>query len=199
VGHPSGAATSGLIFSPLITVHWPLVTQADCGAPLFFFVRGCKACLRRPLRPKVDAFFQEFWLLASFCRETPRIAHWPGPEGVKASSRGRKPPDRILHSVKPRQERKPLCRNRFLSPPQGSMLHFDPTPGLRPGLFSAGPPGLKPASERVSRQMLASGALFCFDRVFRRTEDPPDVSVLRGGRKSRKPLRAQTSRPGVSG
>jgi hypothetical protein len=43
--------------------------------------------------------------------------------------------------MEPRRGRKTLIRNIFLSPLQGSAPLSDPTPGLRPGLFSFRPAG----------------------------------------------------------
>ena len=57
--------------------------------------------------------------------------------------------------MEPRKGRKAFVRNFFLSPLQGSVLPFDPTPGLRPGLFSFRPSGACLPAEQVSRQKLA--------------------------------------------
>ena len=46
--------------------------------------------------------------------------------------------------MKPRQGRKAVVRINILSPFQGYALRSDPTPGLRPGLFSLRPSGAVP-------------------------------------------------------
>ena len=51
--------------------------------------------------------------------------------------------------MEPRRGRKAFVRNIFLSP-RGAALLYDPTPGLRPGLFSF----------RPSRACLKGGANF---------------------------------------
>jgi hypothetical protein len=54
--------------------------------------------------------------------------------------------------VEPRQGRKTLVRNIFLPLLQGFTQLSDPSPGLRPGLFSFGPSGAFFVGRVISRQ-----------------------------------------------
>ncbi len=93
---------------------------------------------------------------ASFCRKTPEMDVRSGPGGAKASSRGRKPPDRKLHQIEPQQGRKSCLRYALSVAPSGLHISMPSNPGLAPGAICCRPYGTLGLRSRVSQQKLAS-------------------------------------------
>ena len=76
--------------------------------------------------------------VVSFCCEMPI----PAPQGAAENSPGREPGVRITKLESPEGATPKPIRRINCAAPSGLNICFHSTPGSRPGLFSAGPPGL---------------------------------------------------------